>query len=63
MNLSFYRFFLRRDGMTLSTEALQCDGDASAIEKAKELLDQSNLTLVEVRQGTRKVGIVEKGSA
>ena len=63
MNLSFYRFFFRRDGTTVDVEVLQFDGDASAIEKAKELLGQSSFTVMEVWQGTRKVGIVEKGAA
>ena len=63
MNLSFYRFFFRRDGTTVDVEVLQCDGDASAIEKAKEMLGRSSFTLMEVWQDTRKVGIVEKGSA
>jgi hypothetical protein len=60
MNVSFHRFFFRRDGTTVSTEVFQCDGDGSAIEKAKELLGQSSVTLMEVWQGTRKVGIVER---
>jgi hypothetical protein len=61
MNLSFYRFFFRRDGVTVSVEVFQCDGDTSAIVKAKELLGQSSFTLMEVWQGARKVGVVERG--
>ena len=61
MNLRFYRFFFWRDGMTVSAEVCQCDGDASAMVKAKELLGQSSFALMEVWQGTRKVGIVERG--
>ena len=60
MNLRFYRFFFRRDGMTVSAEVLECDGDGTAIEKAQELLGQSSFALMEVWQGTRKVGIVER---
>jgi hypothetical protein len=62
MNLRFYRFFFRRDGMTISAEVCQCDGDVSAIVKAKELLGQSSFAVMEVWQDTRKVGIVERGS-
>ena len=54
MNVSFYRFFLRRDGMTVGAEVLECDGDASALEKAKELLSESQTRLMEVWQGARK---------
>ena len=61
MNLSFYRFFFRRDGMTFGAEVFQCDGDVAAIEKAKELLGQSSFALMEIWEGTRRVGIVERG--
>jgi hypothetical protein len=47
--------------MTVNAEVFQCDGDVAAVEKAKELLDASSFTLMEVWQGTRKVGIVERG--
>lgn len=61
MNLKFYRFFFRRHGMTVRAEVFECDGDGAAIEKALELLGQSS-SLMEVWQGTRKVGIAERGS-
>jgi hypothetical protein len=60
MNLNFYRFFFRRDSVTVSAEVFQCDGDASAMVKAKDLLGQSSFTLMEVWQGARKVGVVER---
>jgi hypothetical protein len=60
MTLSFYRFFSRRDGTTVNAEVCQCDGDGAAMEKAKELLGQSRFALMEVWQGTRKVGVVER---
>lgn len=63
MNLSFYRFFFRRDGMTVNAEVFQCDGDTAAIEKAKELLGASSVATMEVWQGSRKVGVVEKGQS
>ena len=60
MNLSFYRFFFRKEGVTVGAEVFECDGDSSAIEKARELLSDSKHKLIEVWQGTRKVGIVER---
>jgi hypothetical protein len=48
MNLSFYRFLFRHAGMTVSAEVFECDGDASALEKAKELLNNSQHGLMEV---------------
>lgn len=47
--------------MTVNAELFQCDGDAAAIEKVKELPDVSNIARMEVWQGTRKVGVVERG--
>jgi hypothetical protein len=61
MNLSFYRFFFRQHDITVRAEVIECDGDASALEKAKELLSTSQFRLIEVWQTTRKVGIVERG--
>ena len=61
MNVSFYRFFFRQHDMTVRAEVFECDGDASALEKAKELLSNSQHGLMEVWQGARKVGIVERG--
>jgi len=51
------------DGRTVAAEVLQCDSDGAAIEKAKELLAASTHARMVVWQGTRKVGIVENGSA
>jgi hypothetical protein len=48
MNLRFYRFSFRRDGMPVSAEVCKCDGDASAMVKSKELLGQSSFALMEV---------------
>jgi len=62
MNLSFYRFFLRRDGLTVNAEVFACDGDGAAMQLAKELIAASSVTLMEVWQGTRKVGVVERDS-
>ena len=61
MNLNFYRSFFRRDGITVGAEVFQCDGDTAAMEKAKELLGQSSFALMEIWEGTRRVGIVERG--
>ena len=63
MNVSFYRFFFRQHDITVRAEVFECDGDAFALEKTKELLGNSQHGLVEVWQDTRKVGIVEKGAA
>jgi len=48
MNVSFYRFFFRQDGMTVRAEVFECDGYASALEKAKELLSNSQHGVMEV---------------
>ena len=61
MAASYYRFYLQRDGQTFPTEVLECDGDSDAMAKAKELLASSaTFHLMEVWQGTRKVGIVAR---
>ena len=57
---SYYRFYLQRDSQTFA-EILECSGDSDAMEKAKELLKLTmTFHLMEVWQGTRKVGIVER---
>ena len=62
MAAGHYRFYLQRDGQTFPAEVLQCDNDSNAVEKAKELLALSmTFRLMEVWQGYRKVGIVERG--
>jgi len=61
MTLSFYRFFFRQHDVTVRAEVFECDGDAAALEKAKALLSSSQHGLIEVWQGARKVGIVERG--
>ena len=62
MVASHYRFYLQRDGQTFPAEVLECDSDSDAMVKARELLAQSTtFRLMEVWQGTRKVGIVERG--
>jgi hypothetical protein len=62
--MGHYRFYLQRDGQTFSAEVLECDSDSDAMVKARELLvNSSTFHLMVVWQGTRKVGIVEKGSA
>jgi hypothetical protein len=62
MTASYYRFYLQRDGQTFAAEVLQCESDSEAIVKAKELLAMSTtFRLMEVWQGSRKVGIVERG--
>jgi hypothetical protein len=64
MAASSYRFYLQRDGHTFAAEVLECESDSDAMVKAKDLLAMSTtFRLMEVWQGTRKVGIVEKGSA
>jgi len=58
-----YRFYLQRDGQTFPAEVLLCDSDSDAMVKAKDLLAMSTtFRLMEVWQGTRKVGTVEKGA-
>ena len=62
MAASHYRFYLQRDGQSFAAEILECESDSDAIVKAKELLSLSTtFRLMEVWQGTRKVGIVERG--
>jgi hypothetical protein len=63
MNLSFYRFFFKNNGATVAAEVFQCDGDSAAVEKAKQLLGASTFNTMEVWQGTRKVGIIERPSS
>jgi hypothetical protein len=64
MTASCYRFYLQRDGQAFAAEILECDSDSDAMVKARELLSLSTtFHLMEVWQGTRKVGIAEKGSA
>ena len=59
MAVTYYRFYLRRDGQTIPAEILECDSDSDAL--AKELLALSTtFHLMEVWHGTRKVGIAEK---
>lgn len=60
--MTFYRFYLLRDGHTFPAEALECESDSAALEKAKELLAMSTtFHSMEVWQGSRKVGAVERG--
>jgi hypothetical protein len=60
--MAFYRFYLQRDGQTFAAEVLECDSDDIAMQKAKELLAMSTtFRLMEVWQGSRKVGVVERG--
>jgi len=56
MNLSFYRFFFRQHDITVHAEVFECDGDASALKKAKELLSNS-------QHGSWKSGRARAGSA
>ena len=61
MAVTYYRFYLQRDGQTFAAEILECDSDSDAMVKAKELLALSTtFHLMEVWHGTRKVGIAEK---
>ena len=54
-------FYLQRDGHTFAAEVLECYSDSDAIVKAKELLASAmTFRLMEVWQGTRKVGNVER---
>jgi hypothetical protein len=63
MAISYYRFYLERDGQTFAAEIQECDSDSDAMVKARELLAMSTtFHVMVVWQGTRKVGIVEKGS-
>ena len=58
---SHYQFYLQTDGQTFPAEVLECDSDSDAIVKAKELLATSTtFHLMEVWQGTRKVGVVDR---
>ena len=60
--MGHYRFYLQRDGQTFAAEVLECNSDSDAIEKAKELLvNSTTFRTMEVWQGTRKVGVVERG--
>jgi hypothetical protein len=64
MAASTYRFYLWRDGQTFPAEILEFDSDSDAMVKAKDLLVMSTtFRLMEVWQGSRKVGIVERGSS
>ena len=64
MAAGHYRFYLQRDGQTFPAEVWECDSDSDAMAKTRELLAMSTtFRLTEVWQGTRKVGIAEKGSA
>ena len=60
---SYYRFFLKRDGHTFAAEVLECDSDSDAMATAKELLEKSTtFRVMEVWQGSRMVGTVERGA-
>jgi len=62
MTASYYRFYLQRNGHTFAAEVLECESDAAAVEKAKELLAASTMFhFMEVWQGSRKVGVVDRG--
>ena len=60
MASSHYRMYFMRAGHTYAAEVVECDGDGVAIEKAKELLTASEFSTMEVWQGSRKVGFVER---
>ena len=61
MAASSYRFYLQRDGQTFAAEVLECESDSDAMVKARELLAASTtFHLMEVWQGTRKIGTVER---
>jgi hypothetical protein len=56
---SYYRFYYQRDRQTFAV--LECESDSDAMVKAKELLALlTTFRLMEVWQGGRKVGIVER---
>jgi hypothetical protein len=62
MTATWYRFYLQRNGHSFAAEVLECESDSAALEKAKELLSMSTaFHLMEVWQGSRKVGVVERG--
>jgi hypothetical protein len=57
----YYRFFFMSHGRTIAAEVLECDGDAAALEKAQQLISNSNFNAMEVWQEDRRVGDVERG--
>jgi hypothetical protein len=60
--MTFYRFYLQRNGHAFVAEVLECESDGAALEKARELLALSTMFhLMEVWQDSRKVGVVERG--
>ena len=62
MTANYYRFYLKRDGQTFAAEVLECHSDSDAMVKGRELLVASRtFYLMEVWQGTRKVGTVQRG--
>jgi hypothetical protein len=62
MAASTYRVYLWRDGQTFPAEILEFNNDSDAMVKAKDLLLMSaTFRPMEVWQGIRKVGIVERG--
>jgi hypothetical protein len=57
----YYRFYLQRNGQTFAAEILEYGGDSDAMAKAKDLLaSMMTFRRMEVWQGTRKVGVVER---
>ena len=63
MTVDSYRFYFKSDDQTVAADVLECDGDGDALEKAKQLLSASQFETMEIWQGTRKVGNIERNSS
>jgi hypothetical protein len=48
MTAGFYRFFFMSHGHSIAAEVLECEGDAAALEKARQLISNSNFSVMEI---------------
>lgn len=60
MTVESYRFYFKNNEQSVAADVVECDGDGDAVEKAKQLLSASQFEIMEIWQGSRKVGIVER---
>jgi len=63
MTVDSYRFYFKDDDQTFAADVLECDGDGDAVEKARQLLLTSRFETMEIWQGERKVGTIERDSS
>jgi hypothetical protein len=60
MTIESYKFYFKNDEQSVAADVLECDGDADAVQQAKQLLSVTQFEIMEIWQGSRKVGVIER---